>query len=338
MSEKQGLADTVSNAALKDLIDTCVTLGELSPSVLNEIGVSLQALDNPQLRCSEEVLINLWQWLDKHSQRAGLGLAIGSVINPAAKGLLASWVSQANNLGEALTIFRDNIALMSPSESWTLEENADHCVLEFQLSVEKGYPDIAIERSLSALITWGRALCGVPFDIKKAEFSFAAPLHRDLYEDVFGQHLQFSASHHRITLARSVLDLPVLNGNEFLKNLMAKAAGQVLARQPLLSELVMAEIVTAYEAGAALSVDAISSALALSRQTLYRKLKQEGYEFKSLLEQFKKEQAVVLLQSDQYNITAVGLSLGYKDSSSFTKAFKRWYGLTPKEYLSGREN
>jgi len=43
---------------------------------------------------------------------------------------------------------------------------------------------------------------------------------------------------------------------------------------------------------------------------------------------------LLLLQSDRLNVTSAALSLGYKDSSSFTKAFKRWYGVTPKQYLS----
>jgi len=30
---------------------------------------------------------------------------------------------------------------------------------------------------------------------------------------------------------------------------------------------------------------------------------------------------------------SISISLGYKDSSSFYKAFKRWYGATPKTYL-----
>jgi len=333
MSDNPGLADTVSNAALKDLVDTCLRLGELSPSALSDIGVSLQTLENPQLRCPEAVLIDVWQWLDRHSKRPALGLEIGSVINPAAKGLLASWVSQANNLGEALTIFRDNIALMSPSESWTFAKEGDNCVLEFQLAVEKGYPNMAIERSLAALVTWGRALCGVSLDIEKAEFAFTLPADTELYEAIFGDNLHFGAAHNRLILRKPLLNLPVLSGNEFLKAMMAQAARQALVKQPSCSERVLAEIANAYEVESALTIDAISNALSLSRQTLYRKLKQEGCEFKSLLEQFKKEQALLLLQSDRLNITSAALSLGYKDSSSFTKAFKRWYGLTPKQYL-----
>ena len=335
MSDKLGMTDTVSNAAIKDLVDTCIDLGEITAATVIEMGVPLDTLDHPELRSPEAALINIWQWLDNNSSYQGLGLKIGSVINPAAKGLLASWVSQANTLAEALTIFCDNIALMSPSESWTLSDEGDYCLLEFQLNTEKGYPVMAIERSLVAMVTWGRALCGVSFELERAEFAFARPVYNELYKDYFGHHLIFDSGYNRLTLSRHLLELPVLNGNEFLKGLMAKAAGQVLAVKPSFGEQVLSKIKKAYQAGEDISVESISHALSVSRQTLFRRLKKEECDFKGLLDQFKKERSLRLLHSDKHNITSVALSLGYKDSSSFTKAFKRWYGLTPKEYISG---
>jgi AraC-like DNA-binding protein len=328
--------DTVSNAAIKDLIDTCLSLNEISNDDLVELGLQVDTLQDPKLRCSESRLIGLWQWLAEHSNTEGLGLAIGSVINASAKGLLASWVSQANTLGEALEIFRENISLMSPSEKWTAYESGEDCILEFQLAENKGYPGMAVERSMAALVTWGRALCGMEFEIKHADFIYAGPNDLSLYKPLFGSSLSFEAGINRLILDRAVFNLPVVNANEFLKAMMAQEADRVRASVQLsmsFKEQVNIEIEQAWESGSDVSVDAVCKALSLSRQTLFRKLKDEGCDFRGLLDQFKKERALVLLQSAKNNVTSVGLSLGYKDSSSFTKAFKRWYGVTPKAYL-----
>lgn len=328
--------DTVSNAALKDLIDACLSLNEMSEADLVYLGLQVDTLQDPKLRCSEERLIGLWQWLAEHSKTEGLGLAIGSNINASAKGLLASWVSQANTLGEALEIFRENISLMSPSEKWTAQERGEDCILEFQLAENKGYPAMAIERSMAALVAWGRALCGVEFEIKHADFIYPSPSDLSPYKPLFGSSLNFNADCNRLILDRAVFSLPVANANEFLKAMMAQEADRVKASVQLevsFKEQVKIEIEQAWESGSDVSVEAICLALSLSRQTLFRKLKDESCDFRSLLDQFKKERALVLLQSAKNNVTSVGLSLGYKDSSSFTKAFKRWYGVTPKMYL-----
>ena len=332
------ISETVSNAAVKDLVETCVVLNVLSESDLAQLGLQGDVLSAPNLRCAEQKLIDVWQWIDAHSQEQGLGLGlqVGSVVNASAKGLLASWVSQASNLGEALNIFRNNIALMNPSESWEVRNDGDSCVLEFHLSKDKRYPLMAVERSMTALVVWGRILCGVSFQLTGAKFEFSRPDYAYLYSSIFGENIEFESPENQLILPNSILDLPVVSGNEFLKGMMAEAAGEVQRSLNLKSSLkvrVLSEIRKVVESGGDLSVEHVCDVLSLSRQTLFRRLKEEGCDFRGLADQFRKEYALVLLQSAHSNITSVGMTLGYKDSSSFTKAFKRWYGVTPKAYM-----
>jgi AraC-like DNA-binding protein len=45
------------------------------------------------------------------------------------------------------------------------------------------------------------------------------------------------------------------------------------------------------------------------------------------------ELARKLLESGDYNVTEVGLKIGYSTSSHFIAAFKKKYGVTPKKYF-----
>ena len=47
---------------------------------------------------------------------------------------------------------------------------------------------------------------------------------------------------------------------------------------------------------------------------------------------FRVEQAAYLLDSTALPITAVGLDSGFTESSYFTKVFKKYKGLTPRQY------
>ncbi len=53
----------------------------------------------------------------------------------------------------------------------------------------------------------------------------------------------------------------------------------------------------------------------------------------SFLLDYKMEQSRKLLKSNQYNVNEVGLQVGYSTASHFIAAFKKKFGITPKQYL-----
>ena len=52
----------------------------------------------------------------------------------------------------------------------------------------------------------------------------------------------------------------------------------------------------------------------------------------------RRQLAVQLLQGTQMKLDEIALQLGYGDTASFTRAFRRWFGQAPGEYrkLSGK--
>ncbi len=81
-------------------------------------------------------------------------------------------------------------------------------------------------------------------------------------------------------------------------------------------------------------VEEIVKYAGISRTQLHRKLAaliaQTPGEF---IKAVKMSKASKMLLADGLNIAQVGYQLGYNDPSYFTKAFKAYYGLTPKEYI-----
>ncbi|NUF53772.1 helix-turn-helix transcriptional regulator, partial [Acinetobacter seifertii] len=69
-----------------------------------------------------------------------------------------------------------------------------------------------------------------------------------------------------------------------------------------------------------------------SERSLQRYLATENTSFSVLVDLTRKQQAQDLLENSAISIEAVALSLGYADTSHFTRAFKRWMGVTPKYY------
>jgi AraC-like DNA-binding protein len=65
--------------------------------------------------------------------------------------------------------------------------------------------------------------------------------------------------------------------------------------------------------------------------TLNRRLKAEGTTFHELLDEVRFEAACQLLDTARIPITDIAASLAYAETGAFSRAFRRWSGVTPIE-------
>ena len=75
----------------------------------------------------------------------------------------------------------------------------------------------------------------------------------------------------------------------------------------------------------------------LSVRSLQRRLAARGLTYSQLLDQARFQAARGLLEQSDIRITDIGMELGYADSAHFTRAFKRWAGVSPREYRSHQQ-
>jgi AraC-like DNA-binding protein len=80
------------------------------------------------------------------------------------------------------------------------------------------------------------------------------------------------------------------------------------------------------------SRDKVASALCMSSTTLQFKLSQRGTNFQHLLDDARKELACSYLRHATRSVTEVTFLLGFTDTSNFTRAFKRWTGVSPTDF------
>lgn len=104
-----------------------------------------------------------------------------------------------------------------------------------------------------------------------------------------------------------------------------------MVSQPRFTTLVRALIDRQLENGRA-RVAVIADQLNMSRQTLYKRLKEENRTFADLLDQARREQALVYLRDRRRTLTEVAHQLGFSELSAFSRAFKRWMGQSPASF------
>ena len=82
----------------------------------------------------------------------------------------------------------------------------------------------------------------------------------------------------------------------------------------------------------ALDQTSIARTLAMSRRTLRRKLEESKRTFKEILNDCRKSTAINLLARTRLPLCQIALTLGYSDQTAFTRAFSRWYGMSPSRF------
>jgi AraC-like DNA-binding protein len=80
------------------------------------------------------------------------------------------------------------------------------------------------------------------------------------------------------------------------------------------------------------SANAICSALGLKPRTLNRLLKVSGTGLNQMLEDWRYETAQRMLKDPAVTVASVAWSLGYADATTFSRAFRRWSGMTTSEW------
>ncbi|MDX1452403.1 MAG: AraC family transcriptional regulator ligand-binding domain-containing protein [Oleiphilaceae bacterium] len=76
----------------------------------------------------------------------------------------------------------------------------------------------------------------------------------------------------------------------------------------------------------------VAQQLGTSERSLRRHLQQHHSSFRQLLDEVRKEKAMEALTVSGEPIAHIAERLGYTESASFLRAFKRWTGLTPGAY------
>lgn len=86
-----------------------------------------------------------------------------------------------------------------------------------------------------------------------------------------------------------------------------------------------------------LSAEQVARQFGIGSKTLQRRLAAEGISYAELVDDTRRELAHRLLTGTDLPMAQVSRQLGYAEHSVFTRACRRWFGVTPTQYRGGDE-
>jgi AraC-like DNA-binding protein len=180
---------------------------------------------------------------------------------------------------------------------------------------------------------------GHAFTPQRVSFRHPAPADATPYETLFGCPVSFGADANRLLIGLSEADHPLPTGNRDL----AAAHDRILVEQ--LARLDKGNVIARFRASllermtsGEFSEEDIARDLHMSRRSLQRRLAEADASYQSLVDDTRRDMALRYIQDPAKSATDITFLLGYSQQSVFTRAFRRWTGMSPSEYRASKSS
>lgn len=283
----------------------------------------------------------LWQAMTDVTEDGAIGIKLATAL-PTGRmppSLLAAY--HARDYRDALHRLERYKQLCAP-ERLLLSEEGDACVVSHEwLNTEQAVPTALVDASMATLLELGRRSTGAAIAARLIELA-RPKTDASALEAYFGCRVRFDAQRNCLHLHRSDLGRVFTAYNTELLDILTPALDQVLAehqRAQSFSDTARVRRLLVHQmSGGRPDISAVALELGVSERTMQRRLGIEGTSFQLLLTAARRERACELLADSSLDIDEVAFLLGYKDQSSFFRAFRMWEGKTPTNWRAAHQN
>lgn len=326
---------TIQAKAVEKIANAVVARGVSAARLYEAVNLDASLLEDPDSRLPFEQIVALYEKAAELTGDDNFGLHIGQTVNPTAFDVVGYCALNSSTLGAAFARVARYHSIWTDGALFTLESANEISAIVYR------YVDTSIhehrqdsEMTLATVTTLCRNIATPDFAPASVEFQHAAPADVSEHRRLFNCSLKFDASLNRLSFPSSYLSLPIAKADASLCAVLDRHAEELLAKYPPRDSLIeqVRTLIAAEFRGGEPSLERIADQLGLTSRTLQRKLQELGTSYNDVLDQMRCQLAMRYLREPQMAICEVAYLLGFSESSSFHRAFKRWTGVTPKEF------
>lgn len=327
----------LSIMAVADLLAWQAGLGQPTQDLLQGTGITPAELHDPKACITplqEQAFFRNWLARDG---RAHLGLIIGARYRLMHFGHLGLIVPHAATRREAIALFLRFINL-----SYThLAPEVDFRTGTLSLRGGEHLGDLRrfyLDRDVAFALGLAKVFFptgGTPR--LRACFDYTLPDPRDarLYEAELGVPVVFGAPLTQVQMDPAVLDEPMPEANALLVQMLqpqceAREAEILPSQQVTWAQRVREALARHGDSGPWPDAVQIADKLRCSKRTLRRHLADEGAHFQALSDAERARRAQQWLADSDKDLAEIAATLGYSEAAAFIRAYKRWFGHTPR--------
>lgn len=328
VSESEHYIQAASFSGVRDVAEN---LGQDIKPILDQVGIEADLLDSANGLVSFGAFCLVLERCAAEWGIPDFGLRVAENQSLHMLGPLALLTQSETNVGRALAMISENLFLQSNAPVAIVDEQGDSGIAAILIDViPSSFPTRQyVERAVGVARNILIQLSGGQFELIEVQFRHSPLNGGGKAELYFGCPVEYRAAHNAIYFDREILNRPVnksgLAKQKLLKGYFERATKSTnrTARQS-----VSLEIARRMEIGEC-DIESVAEALGTEPRTLQRRLRVEGSSFRDLVDQWRRDRALVLVTQTKMPLSEVAENLGYSDQSTFSTAFKRWFLETP---------
>ncbi|MEH6450530.1 MAG: helix-turn-helix domain-containing protein [Oleispira sp.] len=298
-------------------------------------GSPYQSIDNTMLDAmiSYDTLHSLVVKAIELSNNPALGVLVGHRLTLQSHGILGYALMNCENLESAAQLLEQYISLRFP----LININNQYKGEQFFIELNENLPLNEIRNLIleAILVAIKSALDQLMPQLKKhITISFPYANNKEkTYDSLKDYKLMFNSSCASISIPKELMleTIPLANLAAYkeaeilcaqeLKSLNQESAYKSRVKQKILanSENFPTQVIMA-------------SWFNMTPRTLHRRLISEGTSYREILEDVKQTLAISYLTNTDMTIKEISYFLGYEDDRNFSRAFRRWQGISPSQY------
>jgi AraC-like DNA-binding protein len=286
-------------------------------------------LDAPDLYIDEA---RFWGLSDDLAKREGFldwGFRAGQQMDLSVLGEFGTTLLQQPSLKIALEIFLDAISSETLHTQFSLKQHG-----EFFWLMMHGHRNPPAGRSIIELYDLQFFFTLVQSAIGKSWRPPAVHLQSESLPEGINRReistgvIRFSSTLTAIAIPEALMTLPMRN---YCPSTAVEGGTQHNARDQADFSTSLRLLLTGY-LDEGLTVGSCADLVGMSSRTLQRRLAEHETSFNQLLDQTRFDCAKQLLQDKSVSVSDICYELGYENPANFTRAFKRWAGVTPRKH------
>ncbi len=301
-------------------------------------GLDLGDLESPSTWVSLPTLAELGRRAARLSGEPALCFHMGIQMRLSWHGFLGFAAMAAGTVGEALGLASQFIRTRASAIELTLHTEGDTASLTLTERAPLGELREFITLALFVgLARMGRDLTG--HELRGvAELAFEEPSYYARLSHLLPGAARFGQLRSRLVFSSEVLALPLVTSDASAMRLAVVQCERELQRLAAGEHGFATKVraaIRAPESGFA-KLPEVARALGLAPRTLKRRLADQGTSYSALLEELAYARAELLLADPALSVAEVASEVGYTDATNFSRAFKRWSGVSPAAYRKAK--
>ncbi|TGE76993.1 AraC family transcriptional regulator [Pseudoalteromonas sp. KS88] len=326
----------VSSQIIRSLVHFLIAQG-LAPEAVNKRLLNrANHLDDSRYKYPVSDYEQLMTFAAQHLCCDHIGLKFGQSLKTQSWGLLGHIALVSDSLGKVL---------QHALQLNTLVRNVGIIQLhhEQQTSHLSWYPSTKIQHHMvdelfSSWLSFAKycSFKNTDLSLIKVQLTRSEPKPESLraYKAVFNCPIEFHATTNTLSFKSNMLSSPLNSANQELEQLLSAQAIELISENDRINQL--KAYITAHFPNVP-NVEQAATQFGFKKRSLQRYLTEQGCNYSMLVDELRKYHAKRMLLN-KLSVLEVSNRLGFSEQSVLQRAFKRWYGCSPKKFLTQIKN